>query len=165
MVRSILYQKPFNSKFYRDAFIFIGVLGVIGKGGGWGGGTDELGVRVLMWLAFLICIVLTLHLFLCTAAGGFLFSFIFYSVTTFIKDGRTLPLLVWGPMNYALRGFDLITIVVPPALPIAISIGTVYAVARLKKNNIFCIAQQRSVYVWLSHFFQYVFYSQGEPVW
>lgn len=42
MVRSILYQKPFNSKFYRDAFIFIGVLAIIGEvrvglGGVWVG--------------------------------------------------------------------------------------------------------------------------------
>eukprot|EP00731_Ephydatia_muelleri_P014339 Em0008g59a len=107
MVRSILYQKPFNSKFYRDAFIFIGVLGII-------------------------------------AAGGFLFSFIFYAVTTYtLPDGSTISYLVLSPRVYALRGFDLITIVVPPALPVAITIGTVYAVARLKKASIFCIAQQR----------------------
>ena len=48
MVRSILYQKPFNSKFYRDAFIFIGVLGIIGEGGAgmFEGGIGECGVRV-----------------------------------------------------------------------------------------------------------------------
>lgn len=84
-----------------------------------------------------------------TAAGGFLFSFIFYSVSKYVQpDGISISYLLLSPRVYALRGFDLITIVVPPALPIAITIGTVYAVARLKKNNIFCIAQQRCVLVW-----------------
>lgn len=79
-----------------------------------------------------------------TALGGFLFSMTFYAVTTFTQpDGTTIPYIVLSPIVYVLRGFDLITIVVPPALPVAITIGTVYAVARLKKNKIFCIAQQR----------------------
>jgi magnesium-transporting ATPase (P-type) len=34
---------------------------------------------------------------------------------------------------------DLVTIVVPPALPVAMTIGIVYAQSRLKKQNIFCI--------------------------
>eukprot|EP00026_Physarum_polycephalum_P000896 Phypoly_transcript_00897.p1 GENE.Phypoly_transcript_00897~~Phypoly_transcript_00897.p1 ORF type:complete len:1207 (+),score=214.54 Phypoly_transcript_00897:143-3763(+) len=41
------------------------------------------------------------------------------------------------------RGLDLITIVVPPALPMAMSVGTAYAVMRLKKKKIFCISPPR----------------------
>ena len=90
------------------------------------------------------CSVLSDNTLIFTAAGGFFFSFIFYSVTTYTQpDGSTISYLVLSPSVYALRGFDLITIVVPPALPVAITIGTVYAVARLKKASIFCIAQQR----------------------
>ena len=63
-------------------------------------------------------------------------------------DGSTISYLKLSPDVYALRGFDLITIVVPPALPVAITIGTIYAVARLKTAKIFCIAQQRFLDAW-----------------
>ncbi|KAI9831005.1 MAG: hypothetical protein M1826_004122 [Phylliscum demangeonii] len=42
-----------------------------------------------------------------------------------------------------LRALDLVTIVVPPALPATLSIGTSFALARLKKKQIFCISPQR----------------------
>ncbi|KAK1240625.1 hypothetical protein MKX07_004653 [Trichoderma sp. CBMAI-0711] len=41
------------------------------------------------------------------------------------------------------RALDLITIVVPPALPATLTIGTNFALARLKKAKIFCISPQR----------------------
>ena len=41
------------------------------------------------------------------------------------------------------RALDIITIVVPPALPAAMTIGTVYAQNRLKKQGIFCISPPR----------------------
>lgn len=40
----------------------------------------------------------------------------------------------------ALDALDLITIVVPPALPAAMTIGAVHALLRLKKSSIFCIS-------------------------
>ncbi|KAI8150400.1 ATPase [Fennellomyces sp. T-0311] len=39
-----------------------------------------------------------------------------------------------------LRALDLITVVVPPALPATMSIGTSFAIGRLKKLGIFCIS-------------------------
>jgi len=42
-----------------------------------------------------------------------------------------------------LRALDLITVVVPPALPATLSIGTSFAIARLRKSGIFCIAPTR----------------------
>ena len=42
-----------------------------------------------------------------------------------------------------LRCLDIITIVVPPALPAAMTVGTYYAQNRLKKLKIFCISPQR----------------------
>ena len=42
-----------------------------------------------------------------------------------------------------LRALDIITIVVPPALPAAMTVGTVYAQNRLKKAGIFCISPPR----------------------
>ena len=39
-----------------------------------------------------------------------------------------------------IRALDLITIVVPPALPAAMTVGIVYAQNRLRRNKIFCIS-------------------------
>lgn len=41
------------------------------------------------------------------------------------------------------RALDLITIVVPPALPATLTIGTNFAISRLRKKQIFCISPQR----------------------
>lgn len=41
------------------------------------------------------------------------------------------------------RALDLITIVVPPALPATLTIGTNFALSRLKSKQIFCISPQR----------------------
>ena len=42
-----------------------------------------------------------------------------------------------------IRALDLITIVVPPALPATLTIGTNFALSRLKQKRIFCISPQR----------------------
>ena len=42
-----------------------------------------------------------------------------------------------------LRALDVITIIVPPALPAALTVGTVYALNRLRKQKIYCISPQR----------------------
>ncbi|XP_067658890.1 polyamine-transporting ATPase 13A3-like isoform X3 [Haliotis asinina] len=47
------------------------------------------------------------------------------------------------PEKIVLRVLDIITIVVPPALPAAMTVGTVYAQNRLKKAGIFCISPPR----------------------
>ncbi|XP_069805161.1 polyamine-transporting ATPase 13A2 isoform X2 [Dendropsophus ebraccatus] len=42
-----------------------------------------------------------------------------------------------------IRALDVITIIVPPALPAAMTVGTIYAQNRLKKKGIFCISPPR----------------------
>lgn len=42
-----------------------------------------------------------------------------------------------------MRVLDIITIIVPPALPAAMTVGTVYAQNRLKKKQIYCISPPR----------------------
>lgn len=42
-----------------------------------------------------------------------------------------------------IKALDLVTITVPPALPAAMSAGIVFALARLKRNQIFCIDPKR----------------------
>jgi cation-transporting ATPase 13A2 len=41
------------------------------------------------------------------------------------------------------RSLDLLTICVPPALPAAMTCGVVFAIQRLKKQNIYCISPNR----------------------
>ncbi|EEQ36531.1 hypothetical protein CLUG_00654 [Clavispora lusitaniae ATCC 42720] len=59
-----------------------------------------------------------------------------YSTYNFIQLGLAKRIMI-------LRALDIITIVVPPALPATLTIGTTFAVNRLKKRNIFCIAPTR----------------------
>lgn len=62
---------------------------------------------------------------------GFIASFV-----NFVRFG-----LAWHVV--LVRALDLITIVVPPALPATLSIGTNIALSRLKRKQIFCISPQR----------------------
>uniref|UniRef100_A0A3Q2C8F0 ATPase cation transporting 13A2 n=1 Tax=Cyprinodon variegatus TaxID=28743 RepID=A0A3Q2C8F0_CYPVA len=83
-------------------------------------------------------------------AKGKLISSILYSQEMdfrFYKDAMKF-LLILGVIamcfqvtrkELVIRSLDIITIVVPPALPAAITIGTIYAQNRLKKCDIFCI--------------------------
>lgn len=65
------------------------------------------------------------------AMFGFIASFI-----NFIRLELAWHLII-------VRALDLITIVVPPALPATLTIGTNFALSRLKKKQIFCISPQR----------------------
>ncbi|CAG8797263.1 16074_t:CDS:10, partial [Gigaspora margarita] len=65
------------------------------------------------------------------AAIGFLIS-----TYNFIRLGVNAVIII-------LRALDLITIVVPPALPATMTIGTNFAIGRLKKEGIFCISPTR----------------------
>ncbi|KAK1925519.1 putative cation transporting ATPase [Papiliotrema laurentii] len=58
------------------------------------------------------------------------------SAVGFIKMG-----IAWNTI--LLRALDLITIVVPPALPATLTIGTTFAIERLRKSQIFCISPNR----------------------
>jgi cation-transporting ATPase 13A3/4/5 len=58
----------------------------------------------------------------------------------------TLPIMIAQNYNtWAIvdRSLDLITITVPPALPAAMTAGTIFAIARLKRKKIFCISPPR----------------------
>ena len=65
------------------------------------------------------------------AAIGFIASFV-----NFIRLGLAWHLII-------VRALDLITIVVPPALPATLTIGTNFALSRLRQKQIFCISPQR----------------------
>lgn len=65
------------------------------------------------------------------ALAGFSFS-----VYIFIKQGKSVGTIL-------LNALEIITVAVPPALPAAMSVGTVYALQRLKKQHIHCINPSR----------------------
>ena len=46
-------------------------------------------------------------------------------------------------MELVMRSLDVVTIAVPPALPAAITTGTIYAQRRLKSQGVFCISPPR----------------------
>ncbi|KAJ5070977.1 cation-transporting atpase [Anaeramoeba ignava] len=94
LVRSILFPKPHNFKFYRDTFKFLIVMAII-------------------------------------AVIGFIVSTIF-----FLKLGVSVS-------DILVRAGDLITIVVPPELPIVMTTGASFAIMRLKKIQIYCISPPR----------------------
>ncbi|KAK0663981.1 putative type V cation-transporting ATPase [Cercophora samala] len=58
------------------------------------------------------------------------------SVVNFVRLGLRAHEII-------IRALDLITIVIPPALPATLTIGTTFAVRRLKRQNIFCTSPQR----------------------
>lgn len=67
----------------------------------------------------------------------------FLSCLAVIGFFYTLVLKTYRGVNWSdilIKSLDLITIVVPPALPAAMTIGTVYAQARLRKSGIYCIS-------------------------
>jgi cation-transporting P-type ATPase 13A2 len=58
----------------------------------------------------------------------------------------TVPIMLSNGISAATmidRSLDLITITVPPALPAAMTCGTVFAITRLKRSKIFCISPPR----------------------
>lgn len=58
----------------------------------------------------------------------------------------TLPFMIaqgYEPWAIIDRSLDLVTITVPPALPAAMTVGTVFAINRLKRKKIFCISPPR----------------------
>lgn len=59
-----------------------------------------------------------------------------YSTYNFIQLGLSKRIMI-------LRALDIITIVVPPALPATLTIGTTFAINRLRNKQIFCIAPTR----------------------
>ncbi|KAF9049844.1 Ca-transporting ATPase [Panaeolus papilionaceus] len=73
--------------------------------------------------------------FIMVLAGIAVVGFCF-SAVEFIRIG-----LPWHTI--LVRALDLITVVVPPALPATLSIGTSFAISRLRKLGIFCISPSR----------------------
>jgi magnesium-transporting ATPase (P-type) len=72
---------------------------------------------------------------------GFLFLL---SIATFI----VLVILIHkyaAVKDLVQKFFDLITITVPPALPVSMTFGIIYAVERLEGKKIFCIAQNKVI--------------------
>ncbi|BFZ23491.1 hypothetical protein BsWGS_26528 [Bradybaena similaris] len=94
LVRAILFPKPLDFKFYRDA------------------------VRFVLFLAVVASLGMT------------------YALVNYILKGESASMTI-------VRVLDIVTIIVPPALPAAMTVGTVYAQNRLKKSKIFCISPPR----------------------
>ena len=60
----------------------------------------------------------------------------FATLPSLIAQGTSTQQLIDKPL-------DLITIIVPPALPATMSVGVAFAISRLKKSQIFCVSPPR----------------------
>jgi len=49
------------------------------------------------------------------------------------------------PVNIFLKILDIIVITVPPALPVSMAFGVIYAVDKLKNKSIFCIDESKII--------------------
>lgn len=68
------------------------------------------------------------------------------AIISFIGFGVTLPVMLSAGTSISdiIDSFlNLVTVTVPPSLPVAMSIGTVFSISRLKKQEIFCISPPR----------------------
>uniref|UniRef100_A0A663NDK7 ATPase cation transporting 13A2 n=1 Tax=Athene cunicularia TaxID=194338 RepID=A0A663NDK7_ATHCN len=92
----------------------------------------------------------------CTAKGDLISSILYPKPVSFkfYKDAVkfVLFLSILGTSEHGgmvpvgqiiIRALDLVTVIVPPALPAAMTVGTIYAQNRLKKQGIFCISPPR----------------------
>ncbi|KAJ2946942.1 hypothetical protein O0L34_g16288 [Tuta absoluta] len=61
-----------------------------------------------------------------------------FSIQLYIQRGSEVGTII-------LRTLDIITIVVPPALPAAMTAGIVYSQQRLRRNRIFCVSPPRII--------------------
>ncbi|NWI89996.1 AT132 ATPase, partial [Pitta sordida] len=71
---------------------------------------------------------------------------LFLAVLAFIGTLYSVLILVRNQVpvgQIIIRALDLVTVIVPPALPAAMTVGTIYAQNRLKKQGIFCISPPR----------------------
>uniref|UniRef100_A0A8C3JSG6 ATPase cation transporting 13A2 n=1 Tax=Calidris pygmaea TaxID=425635 RepID=A0A8C3JSG6_9CHAR len=71
---------------------------------------------------------------------------LFLAVLAFIGTIYSILILVKNQVpvgQIIIRALDLVTVIVPPALPAAMTVGTIYAQNRLKKQGIFCISPPR----------------------
>ena len=111
LVRSILYPPPVDFQFEQDSHKFIGGLAVMAG----------LGMAVTM--------------------GRMVLAHESFSDVIFEVGIKWAIIRIKESMKrISMKVFDLITIVVPPALPAAMTIGIVLANQRLKPKNIFCIS-------------------------
>ncbi|NXM25534.1 AT132 ATPase, partial [Oxyruncus cristatus] len=71
---------------------------------------------------------------------------LFLAVLAFVGTLYSILILVRNQVpvgQIVLRALDLVTVIVPPALPAAMTVGTIYAQNRLKRQGIFCISPPR----------------------
>lgn len=67
---------------------------------------------------------------------GHFIHIILTKISTYISFQTTRGL---SPLDILIKALDVVTIVIPPALPAAMTVGKLYALIRLKNYNVFCM--------------------------
>ena len=104
LIRSIMFPRPMDFKFYRDSMRFIGLLFVVAACG----------------MAYCVYMCVFLFLLLPPTFEEGLLNILQSIISRYVERE-----VIWQMI--LLRSLDIITIVVPPALPAAMTVGTYYA--------------------------------------
>lgn len=154
LVRSILFPKPLNVKLWKDAIKFVLALAVIAFAG------------VAYSLAINLYHGVSGHSVVHRRTGSCVDINCALSPINFLSLPSPLSLLPCPPIpspplsspslqynvgETMFRSLDVVTILVAPALPASLTVGTIYAIARLKKKKIYCTSPQRLVGIGQSH--------------
>lgn len=148
LVRSIVFPKGFGFDFYRDAIRFVFFMS----------GIAILGSLYSVYLFLMRGVSCTFLINKMRDSWLKCFEYIIERFFSLNQLSNKLVIWFWSQQFFnntifwnfqssletiLLRSLDIITIVVPPALPAAMTVGTIYAQRRLKKKGIFCTAPPR----------------------
>lgn len=77
-------------------------------------------------------------------SSKFLLFLFFVAIITYFGMIKRLSEVV-DPLSIFLKFLDLIVITVPPALPVSMAFGVIYAINKLKDKSIFCIEESKVI--------------------
>jgi len=112
LVRSILYPPPADFRFDKDTYRFIWILAAVATSGSIYTAVSKVSKIMFKFKSL------------------YLSFFLIYTVQA--SRGLTV-------FDILVKSLDLFTIVIPPALPAAMTVGRLYALRRLQKHHLSCM--------------------------
>ena len=135
-MRSILFPKPVDFKFTQDSYKFIACLALI----------------AFVGMAYTLTLMVSSNFGVFNLFTFYCFQFLKVSYFWLSDFSVYLQIYYWVPGRYTqimrgetakhvlVRTLDLVTIIIPPALPAAMTVGVVFAQKRLRHRLVYCIS-------------------------
>ncbi|MBN3324731.1 AT132 ATPase, partial [Atractosteus spatula] len=157
LVSSIMYPQPINFRFYSDSMkflLFLGLLAAVGTVYS----LVILGRSGVSWSMMLIRALDIVTIIVPAALPAAMTTGTIYSQSRLKKQGvfcispprinvsGKVTAVCFDKVSWSMmliRALDIVTIIVPAALPAAMTTGTIYSQSRLKKQGVFCISPPR----------------------